>query len=366
MPKLAPPAAAIAEATTPAVEPAPLEPASGPHGELSFWQEPWVQNVLPLATSLLLHIALIVLGIVLVKAVPLVFHHPEEQVAPVDATIADGTEIGALPNPGLGGDPNRPAASDQVPENSVSDGWNLKPSKSVEQAVLGGAGDTAADTVIGLGVNASLGKGTGVGTGVGNGDGKQAPFGLPGGGSGAGPRAPFMGQSANATTVVYLCDASGSMVGIYFDLLRIELRKAVDALKPMQAFSVMFFQTEKAEALSNKLLIANPANKAKAYEFLDNLTVHAQTDAIPGIRAAFAQHPQLIYLLTDGAFDDNKAVIEEIRRQNVKKLTRINTIAFFSPEAMESERRACEDVLRTIATENKGQFKVVYTTDLQK
>jgi hypothetical protein len=355
----------------------PLDAADELHPRLTFWQEPWVQNVLPLATSLALHIGLIVLGIVLVKTVPLVFRHPEEQVVPVDAAIVEGGEIGAIPNPGLGGDPNRPAASDQVPENSVSDGWNMKPSKSVENAVLGGAADTASDTVIGLGVNAALGKGsatgTGVGTGVGTGDGKQAPFGLPGGGSGIGPKAPFMGQGGNASTVAYVCDASGSMMGLPFDLLKIELRKAVDVLKVNQAFNIIFFQKGGFEALSKgSLAVANPNNKQKAYDFLQNLGLGSDSNPIPGLKAALAQKPQLIYLLTDGDFETglstvtNKQVIDELRRLNADKKTRINTIAFFSPDAPQSERKVCEDLLRTIASENGGKFKVVLTTDLQK
>ena len=56
----------------------------------------------------------------------------------------------------------------------------------------------------------------------------------------------------------------------------------------------------------------------------------------------------------------------EIRKLNSSKQTRINTIAFFSPSAPDSERKPCEDVLRTIASENGGQFKVVFTTDLTR
>ena len=73
-----------------------------------------------------------------------------------------------------------------------------------------------------------------------------------------------------------------------------------------------------------------------------------------------------MYLLTDGAFDDNDAVVAEIRKLNASKQTKINTIAFLSPDAPASDRKACEDVLRTIASESGGQFKVVLTTDLTK
>src|SRR3712207_7538590 len=50
----------------------------------------------------------------------------------------------------------------------------------------------------------------GQGTGEGDGGGPVAPFGLPGGGGGLGPKSPFLGVSGNAMKVVYLCDSSRS------------------------------------------------------------------------------------------------------------------------------------------------------------
>ena len=72
----------------------------------------------------------------------------------------------------------------------------------------------------------------------------------------------------------------------------------------------------------------------------------------------------MLYLLTDGWFDDNDAVIAELRRSNAARRTRINTIAFFAPDAVEADRRMCEDVLKRIAADNGGRFRVVLTSDL--
>ena len=335
------------------------------HPRLKLAQQPFVQNVVPFAASLLLHIGLLVIGLLLWKEYEQSRIVEVEQVIIPDAAIVDG-DVGGIPNPGLDGDPTRMAASDLVPENTRSEGWNREPSKSLQAALLGGSGETTPDTVIGIGAGQSLG--TGKGTGVGSGEGgASAPFGVPGGGRGAGPRSPFMGVSGNARTVAYVCDASGSMMGLPFDLLKLELRKAIDVLVPSQAFNVSFFQKGAAEAFSKRsMVVANPNNKSLAYEWLQQLTVASNSDPIPSLRLIFSQQPQLIYLLTDGAFDDNNAVIAEIRRLNNQKKTRINTIAFFSPDAHASDRKMCEDVLRTIATENGGQFKVVFTTDLTK
>ena len=357
-----------AGAEPPAQVAPPLDPNDGDEARIEphvgFWQEPWVQNALPLVTSLVLHITIIVLGFLLIE--PYVRNEvSQEQVIVPDVSTVDG-DVGGIPNPGLGGDPTRPAQSDLVPENTRSDGWNKLPSKSLQAAVLGGSGETPNDSMIGIGANASLGRGAGVGVGSGDGQGAAAPFGVPGGGLGAGPRFMGLGGGSGVKTVAYVCDASGSMMGLPLELLKIELQKAVKILTPVQAFNVVFFRKD-AYALSPQgMLPANPANKAKAYGWLNDVDLGAETNPIPGLRLIFAQRPQLIYVLTDGAFDDNRAVIAEIRRLNAQKQTRINTIAFFSPDEQESKRKACEAVLRTIAEENGGKFKVVLTTDLTK
>jgi hypothetical protein len=289
----------------------------------------------------------------------------QEQVIVPDAAIVEG-DVGGIPNPGLDGDPNRAAASDLVPENSQSEGWNKLPSQSLQAAVLGGSGETASDTIIGVGAGQSLGQGKGTGVGSGDGEGAAAMWGVPGGGRGVGPKSPFMGVSGNARTVAYVCDASGSMIGLPFDLLKIELKKAVDVLVPIQAFNIIFFQEGDAASLSKTLVVANPVNKQKAYQYLQEVRERALSDPIKALKLAFSQQPQLMYVLTDGAFDDNDAVIAEIRKLNASKKTKINTIAFFSPDQQTAERKACEDVLRAIASENGGLFKIVYTTDLMK
>src|SRR5687768_1548414 len=307
------PAAQLAPAPIPAQS---LNPNADEHIEprVSFWQEPWVQNALPFVTSLVIHVTLILMGFLLIKPYIKGQDVSQEQVFIPDAAIVEG-DVGGIPNPGLGGDPTRPAASDLVPENSQSDGWNKLPSKSLQAAVLGGSGESDTNTMIGIGAGQSLGRGKGVGVGSGDGSGAAAPFGVPGGGMGAGPK--FMGLGSgggNVKTVAYVCDASGSMMGLPFDLLKIELKKAVDMLNPAQAFNVCFFQKGGTEPFNKQaMVVANPANKAKAYQWLNDMTVASNSDPIPSLKLVFGQRPNLMYLLTDGAFDDNEAVIAEIK-----------------------------------------------------
>src|SRR5262245_55999220 len=97
------------------------EQEAAPH--LGFWRQPWVQNVLPFATSLALHLGLVVLAWATYKVADTVITVVKEQIIIPDATIVEGAEVGGIPNPGLGGDPNLAAAQDQIQEVQTSDGW---------------------------------------------------------------------------------------------------------------------------------------------------------------------------------------------------------------------------------------------------
>ena len=165
-----------------------------------------------------------------------------------------------------------------------------------------------------------------------------------------------MGISGNARKVVYICDASGSMMSVFWRV-KDELHKAVDVLKPIQAFNVIFFSDVDITALSKKdLLMANPDNKRKAFDLAEKMSAAGTTDPLPAIRMAFEQKPELIYVLTDGfdqivSFD---AVIEEFRKLNADKKVKINTILIKSTNNPELEK-----VVRTIASENGGVCKII-------
>lgn len=61
-----------------------------------------------------------------------------------------------------------------------------------------------------------------------------------------------------------------------------------------------------------------------------------------------------IFLLTDGAFKDNEAVLAAIRKRNASKEVHINTYLYGSSEDEDIVR-----VMKTIAAENGGLFKIV-------
>ena len=80
----------------------------------TFWQKRWVQNVLPLLTSVTFHACLIVIGILGYQAYRIVAQPLREQVIVPEAAIVEGQELGGIPNPGLGGDPNLAAKAGPI------------------------------------------------------------------------------------------------------------------------------------------------------------------------------------------------------------------------------------------------------------
>jgi hypothetical protein len=328
-----------------------------PQRPLMFWQHPMVQNVLPLATSLLIHLTIAVVGVILVVRAPQLFvPYTRQQLIVPDARIIEDAPVGGIPNPGLGEDPTRAAQQDQIQVQSSAEGWANKSSDRITQSLVAGGDNSAVDSVIGIGSNRSAsgtGDPTGLGGSSGSAGGALAPFGPPGGGGGLGPRSPFMGISGNARRVIYIVDASGTMMSVFVHV-REELKRAIDVLKPIQTFNVIFFKDADTIPLNKGAMIAaTPDNKRKAFGFADGIAAAGGTDPIPAIRMAFAQKPNLIYILTDGFdnVDDFNTVVNEFRRLNSDKSVKVNTIWIKSSDAPELEK-----VLQKIADENGGRM----------
>ena len=353
-----------------ALPPPPPEEFYRPIG---FWQQPWVQNVLPFVTSLTLHAAIIVIAVAVVVGGQQMYERVkplENQLFSASSEIVEEGPPGGVQNVGLGGDPTRPAAQDEFPEGGQ--GWAPKPGdKDAVAALMGGGDDSSSDAVIGLsavgggfGQGRGIGSGAGEGRGSGTGDGRGplAPFGTPGGG-GIGNRGNLMGVPAGAHTIVYVCDASGSMINT-FSSLKEQLVRSIQGLKSIQGFNIVFFQDEKCTALNDGLMFATPENKRKAFKWLEEQTTTGTTNPIPGIELAFKNRPQLIYLLTDADFPDNNAVKNAIARLNKDRQTRLNTIIFVPGDGEEGSN-AFKDLMNQIAKDNGGVYAHVKESELR-
>jgi len=344
--------------------------------QLSFFQQPWVQTVLPFVTSLTVHAGLLVLAIVAVKLFALPILTPpleKEQTIIPEATLADAGPPGGVPNSGPNNDPFKQMMQDTTPDGGKPDGVSNKASPTLDlQAAGGSSGDGDATPAIGLGVGGlgggkgvGGGKGDGSGSGSGDGGGPLAMFGAPGGGA-IGPHGPVFGSGGNARKIVFVCDSTGSMLNKMASL-KDQLQKAVGGLRPIQSFNIVFFHDEKCLALNmNELVPATPESKRNAFRFLDDITASGTTDPLPAIETAFKQQPQLIYLLSDAAdFPDNKAVLELCRKLNPGHKIKVNTILFYENSTEAEQNKDSEDLMVQIAKEAGGNFKHVIMTDLE-
>lgn len=336
----------------------------------NFWQQPWVQEVLPFVTSLAVHATIIVIGLLIFGVYKAVSAPPhQDQVIIPESTMATEGPPGGVPNEGAGNNPLQQAMQDKDPNAGAADGFAEKKGPTVDLTNTGATGDSN-DAVIGVGPGGGFNKGKGLlGDAAGGGDssGALAPFGVPGGG-GLGPKGPVFGNGGNARTIAFVCDASGSMLA-KMPALKAELSKVVhNNLKPIQAFNVLFFssQGKPVAALSRESLIfATPDNKRRFDDFIGTISTTGDTDPIPGIEMAFRQHPQLIYLLTDGEFPANDAVLARIRALNADKKAKINTIAFTNSDDIKNHVDvAFKKFLKQVADENGGTFKDVNADDL--
>src|SRR4051794_10182105 len=249
-------------------EPEHIEPP------ISFWQLPWVQNVLPFVTSLAVHAVFVVMAIILIKVTTVVINQivAKEQTIIPESAMADAGPPGGVPNVGTGGDPMRQAMQDKDPTAGTPEGWAQK-AGALDAAVSaegGGSGENDSSGLIGLGaggLGAGNGSGTGKGGGGGGGDGDGrgplAMFGTPGGGA-IGPKGPVFGNGGNARRIAFVCDASGSMISKMASLKN-ELQKAISGLKPIQEFNVVFFQDGAPLTVNKEALVrATPESKRVA------------------------------------------------------------------------------------------------------
>lgn len=176
-----------------------------------------------------------------------------------------------------------------------------------------------------------------------------------------GPKCSFYGSSGNANEIVYVIDRSGAMI-LTFDFLRREMLVSIGQLNKEQAFHVIFYGLKAPlEVEVKQLVAANRKNKVKALELLKDVTPEGQTDVVPALKRAFEElkktdkKGKMIFLLTDGVFLDNNAVLKLIKEQNPpgKNQIMINTFLY------DDRNKEAEEVMQKIAKENKGRYKFI-------
>ena len=132
----------------------------------------------------------------------------------------------------------------------------------------------------------------------------------------------------NAKSVVYLVDASGTMMAI-FDRVRAEVTTSIKRLTPDQKFNIIAFQGDSVMVLSERKLVpATDENKTNGYDFIERTTASGSTKPEAAITEAFSQSPQIIYFITDGleAVAQQKKIEVLIEQLNQRRRTKLNVL----------------------------------------
>jgi hypothetical protein len=174
--------------------------------------------------------------------------------------------------------------------------------------------------------------------------------------------AKFFGVPGTGQAVVYVCDASGSMLGTN-DVIISQLQRALLAMHSSQVFNVIFFSGRSAPLAfdARQMVPADANNKLAACAFAKRYSCGGNSKGLPAIRSALQRNPDLMYLVTDGDFDDSAAIVSTIRSMNHDGFTKINVILISGAAQADA---SSYKVLKQIAEENGGTCRIVNPNSL--
>jgi hypothetical protein len=164
----------------------------------------------------------------------------------------------------------------------------------------------------------------------------------------------FAVTGGRAKRVIFLCQASGSMLTV-FTQSKTYLKQSIDWLEPDQTFNIIFTRDDQYYALGAEgPLASSPESKRKANNFIDAQVSTGSTQPIPAIKFAASQQPDLIFILTEGfsASVNSNDIIAAIANCNPDHRIKINCIYMATGDNQKSL-----NVVNTIAHDNGGTVK---------
>ncbi len=187
----------------------------------------------------------------------------------------------------------------------------------------------------------------------------------------------FFGSGGNARRIVFVVDTSGSLIDTHKYVIR-ELRRAISTLKPLQEFTVIFFQGDRViEVPEFGLKRADPMTKNGVIEWIDPANHHIEqwgkTDPLPALERAISYEPQLIYLFSDQIvrpgpadrmLEEQTRLLDQIKRLN-RHHTRISTIQFMYHDPL-ADLPGSAGTMQLIAKQTGGTYRFITEDDLLK
>lgn len=318
----------------------------------TFWQRPIVQRIAPWVGSIAIHVAIIAFGFITFRA-----EHPRIRggvpiagsIAAAQATVT--VNIGAAMQPvdvesvdktvqdqRVFPVPHEPEVIEQGGA-AIPASLSLPTDESATDAIMLGVGAQALPTLASS--DGSMGTPTETRA-------KQI--------SGA-STATFFGVRGTGQAIVYVCDASGSMMGTN-ELIINQLQRSLLAMDASQVFNVSFFSGRGAPVVfdARDMIPADANNKLAACAFAKRYSCGGNSRGLPAIKAALKRNPDVTYLVTDGDFDDSDEILVTIRAMNGDGFTKINVILVSGAAKNDPTNYK---FLKQIADENGGTCRVV-------
>ncbi len=173
----------------------------------------------------------------------------------------------------------------------------------------------------------------------------------------------FGAGGGNAKDIVYVIDASGSLIEV-FPLVIDELKRSIQELSPKagQKFTVIFFQqNEVIEVPPKGLKRATEQNKRDVADWISlsnhNVVPKGATNPIPALEQALKYRPDVVFVLSDnitgrGRYEiDQDRLLSKLKELNSRAGAAINTIQFLHRDPL--------GTLESIAETHGGDYKFI-------
>jgi len=296
--------------------------------------------LMPWGISFLLHLGLVLLAIFIVWSVQVAV--PEEEVI--------------IPNANLSATPGAPLTQRTTKKTKMtrSSRRSLTKSRSQSQSTLSTKANTQS-TLIGA-AGASGAQASAFGDSV-----RDA----------GGFRASFFGTGGNAKKIVYLIDASGSLIDT-LPFVILELKRSIGQLVDKQSFTVIFFQSgEPVEVPPPGLKDATQENKQKIFQWVDEtsgmIIPMGKANPVTAIERSLRYRPHLLFILSDeitgsGQYEvDQRRLLTAVEEANQYD-TKINTIQFLYQDPL--VEYGLEPTMKLIADDAAGEYKYLNDKEL--
>ena len=167
----------------------------------------------------------------------------------------------------------------------------------------------------------------------------------------------FVGlSSSNARSIVYVIDASGSMIAS-LQIVVEELARSLDELTSQQRYGIIFFQQNDAVVVppENRLTVATSEAKLDSLRWInDNIVPAGRSNPLPAIEEALRLEPDVIFMLSENITGSGQYEIDQsellsllddmnpVVRSTGRRRTVINCIQFLDPDPLDTLRRIAD------------------------